>query len=159
MPNVPIVDAHVHLWDPERFRMSWLDPTPLLNRRYLLPEYREHTSGIDVASMVYLQVEVEPPYAYLETAFVRDLAADDPRLQAIVAWAPLEHGDHSRAFLEALLGLTPLVKGIRRIIQFEPDMQFCLRPEFVRGVQILPSTGYRSTSASTTGTWPTLSSW
>ena len=31
-----------------------------------------------------------------------------------------------------------LVKGIRRIIQFETDIEFCLKPDFIRGVQMLP---------------------
>ncbi len=141
MPTVPVVDAHVHLWDPEQFRMSWLDSTPLLNQRYLLPEYEEHTRGIDIQSMVYMQVEVETPYAYLEAAFVCELAKQDRRIQAIVAWAPLEYGDRSRVFLEALVRLSPLIKGIRRIIQFETDPGFCLRTDFVRGVHILSEYG------------------
>lgn len=31
----------------------------------------------------------------------------------------------------------PLIKGVRRIIQFEPDLEFCLRPDFVRGVRMV----------------------
>jgi len=30
-----------------------------------------------------------------------------------------------------------ILRGIRRIIQFEPDMEFCLRPDFIAGVRTL----------------------
>jgi L-fuconolactonase len=39
------------------------------------------------------------------------------------------------------LAANPLVKGIRRIVQGEPDPEFSLRPDFVRGVQALPDYG------------------
>ena len=136
--DFPIVDTYLHLWDPNHFRMSWLDANPLLNKPYLLDGYREHTAGIDIEAMVYLQVEVETPYALLEAQWVAQRAVEDPRIKGIVPWAPLEYGDRSRAFLDALLAASPLVRGIRRIIQYEPDMDFCLRPDFVCSVQILP---------------------
>ena len=140
MPPQTIVDAHVHLWDPGHFRMSWLDGIDVLNRPYGLAEYAAATQGLHVEAMVYLQVEVEPPYALLEAQWVAQLAKQDDRLKAIVAWAPLEYGEQARAFLDALQ-MEPLVKGIRRIIQFEPNMDFCLQPGFVRGVELLPEYG------------------
>jgi L-fuconolactonase len=141
MPDAPIVDAHLHLWDPDHFRMSWLDPNPLLNKVHGLDQYRQATGGLPVAAMVYLQVEVETPYAMLEAQWAAARARDDPRIQGIVPWAPLEYGERARAFLQALTRIGPVVKGIRRIIQFEPDPDFCLRPDFVRGVQLLPEYG------------------
>ncbi len=146
MPDCPIVDAHLHLWDPRRYRMSWLDGNAILDRPYGLTDYRDQTAGLDVQAMVDLQVEVEPPYALLEARWAAERAREDPRLQGIVAWAPLEHGERARAFLDALvadgpLGGGSLVKGIRRIYQSEPDPEFCLRPDFVRGVQMLPEVG------------------
>jgi L-fuconolactonase len=139
--NFPIVDTHLHLWDPTHFRMTWLDGNPLLNKRYALDEYREHTAGIDIEAMVYLQTEVETPYALLEARWVAERSAEDARLKGIVPWAPLEYGERARAFLDALVEIGRLIKGVRRIIQFEPDPDFCLRPDFVRGVQILPEYG------------------
>jgi len=141
MPPFPIVDAHVHLWDPTRFRMSWLDGNDLLNRPYTLEEYRQHGGSTAVAAMVYLEVEVEPAYALLEARWAAERAIEDPRIQAIVAWAPLEFGDQVRAFLEALLQVDPRIKGVRRVTQAEPDAGFCARPAFIRGAQILAEYG------------------
>jgi L-fuconolactonase len=141
MPDFPIVDTHLHLWHPQHFRMSWLDGSALLNQPYGLDEYREHTAGIDIAAMVYLQVDVEPPYGLLEAQWAAERAQEDSRLQGIVAYAPVEYGEQVRAFLAALVAIGPRVKGVRRILQSEPDPQFCLRPGFVRGVQLLPEYG------------------
>ncbi|MCC6313470.1 MAG: amidohydrolase family protein [Thermomicrobiales bacterium] len=141
MPNVPLVDAHLHLWDPSRFRLSWLDGNFVLDRPYGLVDYATATGGVDVAAMVYLQTEVETPYALLEARWADAQAAEDPRLQGVVAWAPMEHGDRACVFLDELAATTPHLKGIRRIIQFEPDLDFCLRPDFVRGIQLLPDYG------------------
>jgi L-fuconolactonase len=141
MPNVPIVDAHLHLWDPTHFRMPWLDGNALLDRPYTLQDYRQQTEGIEIAAMVYLQVEVDPAYALLEARWAIQQATSDPRLQGIVAWAPLEHGDRCRSFLTDLVSLDSRIKGVRRIIQSEPDPNFPLQPDFLRGVQLLPEFG------------------
>lgn len=141
MPDFPIVDAHVHLWDPERLRIPWIDGDETLDRRYLLDEYRAHTAGVDVEAMVYLQVEVAPAYSLLEAQFVAQLARQDERIKAIVAWAPLEDGTRARSYLDALVATSPLVKGVRRLVQGESDPSFCLRPDFVRGTQLLAEYG------------------
>lgn len=141
MSQPPMIDAHVHLWDPQRFRIPWIDGSALLNQRYLLEEYRAHTAGLPIEAFVYLQVEVAPAYALLEAQFVAELAAEDPRLRGIVAWAPLEDGECARSYLAALTRGAPLVKGVRRIVQGEPDPRFCLQPGFVRGTQLLPEYG------------------
>ena len=66
MPDFPIVDAHVHLWDPHHLRISWLDGDPVLMRRYDLNDYRVHTTGVDIEAMVYLEVNVNAAYALIE---------------------------------------------------------------------------------------------
>ncbi len=75
-----------------------------------------------------------------ETAWVSSLAKADPRIAGIVSWAPLEKGEAVRPELEELVQINPLVRGIRRILQSE-DVEFCLRPDFVRGVQLLADYG------------------
>lgn len=141
MPLGPIVDSHVHLWDPTRFRMPWLDGNERIGKPFGLREFREHSAGIEVEGIVYLQVEVTPPYALLEAQWVADQPSDGPPILGIVPWAPLEDGDRARSFLEALVAIDPRIKGIRRLYQSEPDLDFCIRPDFIRGVQILPEYG------------------
>ncbi len=137
MPDFPIIDTHVHLWDPRRFRIPWLDGVPQINQTYALKEYAEHTQGVTIEAMVYLEVDVAPSYRLLEAQWVNALANEEPRLRAIVPSAPLEDGDCARSYLEALKALGPRVKGVRRLLQAEPDDAFALRPDFVRGVRAL----------------------
>lgn len=136
-----IVDTHLHVWDPQRLRYPWLDNIPLLNRPYLLEEYNAAVAPVQVEKMVFLQCECDPAQFMDEAAWVTSLARQDPRIQGIVPWAPLEEGHRARPHLEQL-AQNPLIKGIRRIIQFEPDLDFCLRPDFVAGVQALPDYGF-----------------
>ncbi len=55
-------------------------------------------------------------------------------------WAPLEHGERARSFLDALARIGTRIKGVRRILQSEPD-DFGMQPDFVRGVRLLPEYG------------------
>ena len=140
MPTFPIVDTHLHIWDLTRIRYPWLSNVPKLNRNHLIEDYRRACSPVEVAKMVFVQCECDPAQFREEAEWVTQVAREDARIRGIVAWAPLENGDAADADL-AGLAANPLVKGIRRIIQFEPDIGFCLRPEFVRGVQLLHAHG------------------
>lgn len=140
MPDCPVVDAHLHLWDPSVFPMPWLADNVLLNRRYDLDDYAAAGAGLDIVGMVYVQTDVAVPYALLEAQWVADLAAHDPRIRGIVPFAPLEDGDQARAYLDALVHISPHIKGVRRILQGEP-VDFCLQPRFMRGVQVLADYG------------------
>ncbi|MCX6046937.1 MAG: amidohydrolase family protein [Chloroflexi bacterium] len=136
MIQFPIIDTHVHLWDPSYLRYPWLDDNLLLNKPYLLEDYKRACGPVTVEKMVFLQCECDFGQFREEADWVTSLAQQDPRLQGIVPWAPLELGDAACADLEKFAE-NPLIKGVRRIIQFEPDQAFCLRPDFVQGVQAL----------------------
>ncbi len=141
MLNFPIIDTHLHVWDPALLRYPWLASSPLLNRRYDVNDFRQACGPVAVEQMVFLQAECDFAQFIDEAQWVTAQAQIDPRLTGIVPWAPLEQGDAARPAL-AQLAANPLIKGIRRIIQFEPDQAFCLRPDFVTGVQILPEYGF-----------------
>ncbi len=134
MPECPIIDAHLHLWDPQRLPIDWVVGDPVLNRAYTLADFDAHTTGLPVVGAVYVQVGVAPAYALVEA---REIAAlDATRVQGIVAYAPLEDGVRARSYLDALADV-PRVCGVRRIIQDDGDSQICLAPDFVAGVALL----------------------
>ena len=137
-----LLDAHVHLWDPDTFPMPWLGGVPGLNRAFSSDEYRAHTVQAHVEGMVYVEVGVAPAFALLEAARAVSLAQQEPRLLGIVAAAPVEYGERTRTYLDALQALGPLIKGVRRNVQDEPDAAFCLQPSFVRGVRLLAEYNY-----------------
>jgi L-fuconolactonase len=130
-----ILDSHVHFWEPARLRYSWLDDLPSLNRAFLPDHVPTGGAGWSVAALIFVQADCAAEQALQEVDWVASLASDDPRIQGIVAFAPLEKGEGVRSTLEALRR-QPLVKGVRRLIQSEPP-GFSLQPDFVAGVQLL----------------------
>lgn len=141
MPPVPIVDSHVHLWDPNRLRIPWTDGHALLGTPYLLADYREHTAGLDVEGIVYLEVDAAPAVTLVEAKWVADLPNEGPPILGIVPFAPVEFGERVRAYLDVLVAIDPRIKGVRRLYQAESDIDFCVRPDFIRGVQVLAEYG------------------
>ncbi len=140
MERFPIVDTHVHLWHPEQLRYPWLSEVPALNRPYLLKDYTEASGELNIESIVFVQCDTHPDDGLKETAWVTSLATTvEPRIQGIVAWAPLEEGEQVAPFVEKL-SENPRVKGIRRLIQSE-SVDFCVQPDFVSGVQVLSRYG------------------
>jgi predicted TIM-barrel fold metal-dependent hydrolase len=142
MRDLPIVDAHVHLWELPQFPRPWLKTLPALNRPFGLADYQQQTRGLPITGMVYVETDVAPSHALLEAQWAVSLAQTDARLQGVVAAAPVERGLQVRPYLEALAALGPLVKGVRRNLQGELDPNFCLREDFVTGVRLLGAFGF-----------------
>ena len=142
MLDLPIIDAHVHLWEFLQFPRPWLDTLPKLNRPFVLADYQDQTTGLAITGMVFVETDVAASYALLEARWAVSLAQSDPRLQGVVAAAPLEDELQVRSYLEALSALGPLVKGVRRNLQDEQDPEFCLSRNIVQGVRLLTEYGF-----------------
>lgn len=136
MPDFPISDTHVHLWDTNRFSYPWLSGQPKLNRPFLPDDYLAATGPLQVENIVFVECGMASGQSMEEASWVRDLANEEPRIKAIIPSAPLERGEESRAVLEAYRKY-PLIKGVRRLIQTEADPAFSIQPDFLRGVQML----------------------
>lgn len=127
-----VIDSHVHFWNPKHLRYTWLDGNDKLNQPYFPADYQADVQDVDVKGIVFVQANCADEQAMDEVTWVESL---DDRIQAIVAFAPLELGDASRPMLEKLAA-RQRVKGIRRLIQSE-GAGFSVQPAFVQGVQAL----------------------
>jgi L-fuconolactonase len=140
MPQ-PIVDSHIHFWDPQHLSYGWLPNLPAIHRPFLPTDLARAAAGVDLQGIVFVEADIDPDHRLAEAQWITELAQQEPRIQAMVASAPLELGpDAVRPHLEAVARL-PLVRGIRRLIQSEGP-GFAIQPAFVAAVQSLPSYGF-----------------
>lgn len=130
------IDAHHHLWrySPEEY--GWIDSSMTALQRDFTPadlarEMRE--AKIDGA------IAVQARQSLVETYDLLSLAEKNPFINAVVGWAPIAADDFA-ASLEKLSAQRKL-RGLRHVIQAEPDENFILRADFNRGIQSLLSTG------------------
>lgn len=135
-----IVDSHIHFWDPEQLNYPWLQEVPPLNHAFLPAQLAAAATAVNLQKIVFVQADCVPEDGLAEVAWVSQLAQSEPRIQGIVAFAPLENGAASAAYLEKLKAF-PLVKGVRRLIQSEAP-GFARQPEFIQGVQQLAQFGF-----------------
>ena len=136
MPDFPIIDAHVHLYDTQRLSYAWLANVPKIDRSYGLEDFDAARGPVEIEKLVFAEVAVDPGLHLEEAEFIQQLADGDPRLAGSVAHAPLEKGARVEADLEKLAAL-PSVRGIRRLIETERDPSFCLEPGFIAGVKLV----------------------
>ncbi len=130
-----MIDAHVHLWDPQRFRLPWLDGDEVLNRPFETPEFTLASTGLDVEGIVYVQVDATPAYGLLEARW----AAQQEPVAGVVAFAPLEDGAVARTYLDELKRIGPRIRGVRRLIQGE-QVDFAI--QLIEGVRLLAEYGW-----------------
>ena len=141
MPEFPIVDSHVHLYDIARLSYSWLQNVPQINRSYGLADFDAARGPVDVETFVFAEVAVDAGLHLAEAEFVQELADADRRLGGSIAHAPLEKGVAVAADLDRLAAL-PSVRGIRRLIETECDPSFVLAPDFLAALRLLPRYGF-----------------
>lgn len=132
-----IIDTHIHIWDLKKLTYPWLEKMqPIVNQTYLMSDYDKAIGGQKVDAVVFVQCECKPEEFLEELRWVQSIADVDTRIQAIIPWAPLHTGNQVESTLIEFKK-DPRIKGVRQIIQFEEDPNFCLQPDFIRGVQLL----------------------
>lgn len=132
------IDAHQHFWQLRQpFDYSWLNAPSLgVIRRDYLPE---HLVPLIRAVGVEHTVVVQTQHNLEENRWALGLAEQNPFLAGVVGWVDLA----SEACEEQLLEFKqhPRFVGIRHVTQDEPDDDFIVRPEVLRGLRVLEKHG------------------
>lgn len=121
LEDMPICDAHHHLWDLERMHYPWLSaPEPhdfflgdyaSLRRNYLPDDYRRDANGLNVIATVHVEAEYRRDDQVGETRWLTEIAGHHGMPNAIVAHAWF-HTPEAEAILAEQASF-PLVRGIR----------------------------------------------
>lgn len=126
------IDAHHHLWAPERGDYGWMPKgDPVLDRRYvpadLAPLLADH--GIGATVLVQAAPSIE------ETEYMLGLADATDWIAGVVGWIDFADRSHRR-HLERF-ARHPKFVGVRPMIQDIPDVDWMLRDDVQWGCQAL----------------------
>jgi L-fuconolactonase len=141
MPDFPIVDSHVHLWDISRLDYAWLNAFPLINKTHLTEHFFKECTPVLVSKIVFIECGGVTKNGLSEIDLISEIARNSSNIKAIVAHAPLELG---LSVEEKLISFSknPLIRGVRRLIQSEEDSNFCLNRDFIAAIKLLPQYNY-----------------
>ncbi len=131
------IDSHQHFWVYEPARDGWIDEHMGVLKHDFLPEelaFEFDANGIDAS------VAVQADQSERETLFLLDLAKRSTRIAGVVGWVDLASPRIDER-LEYFSGYKK-VRGFRHIVQSEPDNDFMLRAEFMRGISRLQEFGF-----------------
>jgi L-fuconolactonase len=135
-PRSPVVDAHQHFWTYDPREYDWIGDDLAAIRRDFLPEdlAREiQAAGVDAVVSVQARQTLE------ETRWLLDLAERNDFVAGVVGWVPLASASVADTLAE--LAASPKLRGVRHVLQGEPDPDYAARPDFDRGIASLHGFG------------------
>ena len=129
-----IIDSHQHFWQLDLpFEYGWLhtEPHKPICKSYLPADLKVHLDrcGIDRSVFVQTQHDVE------ENRWVLQLAEENDFIAGVVGWVDLASEDCERQLAE--FKDHPKFVGIRHVVQDEPDDNFIVQPNILRGLKVL----------------------
>jgi L-fuconolactonase len=122
------IDSHQHFWDIGRFRYPWMPEGESPLRRNFLPHDLEpilNRNRFDGSVVVQANVVIE------ETRWLLELAEQHEFIRGVVGWVDLTD-PHLGATLD-VLQRHPKFKGVRHLVHDEPDVNWLVRDDVLRG--------------------------
>lgn len=150
LASLPIVDAHHHLWELDRFPYGWLSPDApprrfgdhtAIKQNYLPDDYRHDFDGLNLTHSVHVQANCGADDPVSETRWLQSLANTHGLPACLVAQADLSK--HDAADLIARHAAFPITRGVRALVAWDDAgrWRFADRPH------VLADPGFREAVA------------
>lgn len=126
------IDSHQHYWHFNTADYGWMgDNMSVIKRDFLPVDLIPELKSIDFDGSVAVQAR----QSLEETNWLFQLADENPQIKGVVGWLDLQAEEVEKQIAE--FAKHPKAVGVRHVIHDEEDINFMLRPEFVRGVKLL----------------------
>ncbi len=127
-----IIDTHQHFWRYNPSEYSWIGKgMERIRRDFMVADLKKTIDSVGVKAVISIQARQKLE----ETDRLLSLASVNDFIYGVVGWLPLTDPD-----IEAILerySENKNLKGVRHILQDEPDPSYMLRDDFNRGIRLL----------------------
>ena len=130
------IDAHQHFWKYSEEEYGWIGENEGVLKRDFLPD----NLSVELSSIGYQgSISVQARQTLEETRWLLDLADNSDHIKGVVGWVDLR----SDSLVEQLneFSKNKKFKGIRHVVQAEPDDNFIINPDFLNGISKLENFG------------------
>ncbi len=127
------IDAHQHFWSYNSDEYGWIaDNMALLKRDFLPPDLKSElvNAGFDGSVSVQARQTID------ETRWLLELSEKHDFIKGVVGWVDLRSEDNLRRQLDEFCKSEKFV-GVRHVVHDEPEDNFMLHDEFLKGINIL----------------------
>jgi L-fuconolactonase len=131
-----IVDAHQHFWQVGRFNYPWMSSSLGVLYQDYLPEQLE---PIIAGNSVTKTVLVQASKSIEESRWLLELADANQFIAGVVGWVDLTSPNVDLQLEE--LTKHPKFKGVRHLVESEPDDDWLIRPDVLHGLNRLATFG------------------
>ena len=133
---MPVIDAHQHFWQLNRgkpYEYGWLNAPDkaAIRRDYLPADLKPQLDAVGVTHSVFVQTQ----HHLDENRWVLKLAEENPWIVGVVGWVDLA-SPRVEEQVEEFRRKKKFV-GVRHITHDEPDDDFIVRPDVLRGLKVL----------------------
>jgi len=130
------IDVHQHFWKYTVEEFDWIGENELVLKRDFLPE----NLSIELSRIGYDgSIAVQARQTLEETRWLLNLADQSDRIAGIVGWVDL-FSDKLDEQLEEF-SKHKKFKGVRHVVQAEPEDDFIMQPDFLNGISKLEKYG------------------
>ncbi len=130
------IDSHHHFWNYSLEDYAWISEDMSVLRRDFGPADLAEVAG---SRNIQSVISVQARQTIEETRWLLKTAHEHKLVQGVVGWLPLQSADVERQITE--FSKEDLLKGLRHVVQDEPDDSFILGENFNRGVGLLKNYG------------------